>query len=641
MSPRTPRSFTPDQERAISAGDREVLVVAPAGSGKTEVLVQRVIRTLEQSSGEAFRLLAVTFTVKAAEELKQRAREAIADELWRVDADTIHGFALDWLKRYGKEIGVGPDVVVFADDIDRIAVIAGYLRSLGLGGDVEDDGTSMKGLLEAIDAHRTRHSGRDCGCGENYRYYGVSLEEIADAYGAALRAQGAIDFPGMLLGLSELIEEDEWVLEHFRSLYRYILVDEGQDLTAIQSNLLRRLAGDSIDLFVVADDKQSIRGYAGGAFSHAKALVPSAARAPLHLRHNFRCATTILCAAEAVLRAGSVGRPVAPLKNAPPGEVSFREMSTPEAEAEWIASWVADLLESGLGDHMVAEGEDVAIVPEEVAIAARTRWALPPVMEALAKRDLEFVIQTEARVFLPEPETRLFVDALAFGVNNKDAPAARRVLEELRELTSNELPTDPLIALRSVANGTLGALGGLVTRGLQGGEDFERAMDDLGGAGSEHGWAEGARTLSEVWRAYRATTAVQDRSAQGYLVHLAKTLRTRPSDPGVRLLTIDRAKGLEFKAVGLVGVRDGQIPDYRANSSRELSEERRRLYVAMTRAARELVVTWPVRTRDRYGGVHWQSPSRFLVEAGLVNPDGSTPQRTGNDGVGAPATGPA
>jgi DNA helicase-2/ATP-dependent DNA helicase PcrA len=86
----------------------------------------------------------------------------------------------------------------------------------------------------------------------------------------------------------------------------------------------------------------------------------------------------------------------------------------------------------------------------------------------------------------------------------------------------------------------------------------------------------------------------------------------------VRLLTIDRAKGLEFKAVALVGVRDGLIPHYRANSPHENKEERRRLYVAMTRAARELVVTWPTETVDRYGRTHWQAPSRFLVDAGLL-----------------------
>ena len=102
-----------------------------------------------------------------------------------------------------------------------------------------------------------------------------------------MRAQGAIDFPGMLLSLADLLDEDPWVLEHFQSLYRCILVDEGQDLTAIQSDLLRRLAGDVVSLFVVADDRQSIRGYAGGGFSHAQELVPSAAHAPLHLHHKF------------------------------------------------------------------------------------------------------------------------------------------------------------------------------------------------------------------------------------------------------------------------------------------------------------------------------------------------------------------
>ena len=584
--------------------------------------MQRVIRTLERSAGEAFRLLVVTFTVKAAEELKQRARQSIADELWRVDADTIHGFSLDWLKRYGKDIGIDPDVVVLSDDIDRVAVIAGYLQSMGLR-DVRDDdgGVGMRDLLKNIDAHRTRHNGRKCACSQDYSYHGVSLEELADAYGAALRAQGAIDFPGMLLGMAELLDEDQWVLDHFRTLYRYILVDEGQDLTAIQSSLLRRLAGDRVSVFVVADDRQSIRGFAGGAFSHAKALVPSAAHAPLHLQHNFRCARAILCAAEAVLRPTEGERYVVPLENAPPGKVSFLAAPSPEEEADRIASWISGLLEYGLGGDMVAEGEDPSVVPEDVAVVARTRWTLAPVIEALTGLNIEFVVQTDARVFLPEPEARLFVDGLSFGVNNRDTPAARRIGDELRELTGSELPADPLQALHSVRNDALMSLADLVTRGLRGGGDFERAMNDLAAAGRDHGWPEGARTLTDVWGDYRTATTVQDRSPEGYLVHLARTLRTRPRDPGVRLLTIDRAKGLEFKAVALVGVRDGQIPDYRANSSRERNEERRRLYVAMTRAARELVVTWPTTTVDRYGRTHWQSPSPLLVEAGLVDAD--------------------
>jgi len=111
---------------------------------------------------------------------------------------------------------------------------------------------------------------------------------------------------------------------------------------------------------------------------------------------------------------------------------------------------------------------------------------------------------------------------------------------------------------------------------------------------------------------------VQDRSPKGFLVHLARTQRTRPTDPGVRLLTIDRAKGLEFKAVALLGAREGLIPHYRSDTPEERNEDRRRLYVAMTRASRELLISWPATTYDRFGRLHAQTPSRFLVEAGLV-----------------------
>ena len=620
MSRRVPRSLTSDQERAISAEGSEVLVVAPAGSGKTEVLIRRVIRTLERSAGESFRLLVVTFTVKAAEELRRRAQEAVAEELWRVDADTIHGFALDWLRRYGKEVGVGPDVVVLSDDVDRAAVVSTYLQSVGRDTSIGDGlDTDMRSLLDAIDTHRLQHDVTDGGRDSSRSYFGVALGELTEAYEASLIDRGAIDFPGMLLGLGRLLHADEWVLSHFRTLYREILVDEGQDLTEVQAKLLRHLAGESIGLFVVADDKQSIRGYAGGAFKYAKKLVPNAANVPLRLRHNFRCAQRIVCAAESVLQplpdgAHDVDSP----ENMPAGKVSAIPMTSPETEAEHIASWACRLIELGLDIDTTAEGEDTSVVPEDIAIFGRTRWTLAPVVESLKKRGLELTIQTESGVFLKEPEARLFVDCLGLGLNDKDAPAARRALEELRELMPQHRCDDPLEALRRADDESLRALGDLVERALRGRDDFAQVMDALPATGQAHGWQDSARTLGNVWTDYRSRTSAQDRSPKGFLVHLARTQRTRPTDPGVRLLTIDRAKGLEFKAVALVGARDGLIPHYRADSPQEQDEDRRRLYVAMTRASRELLVSWPKTTQDRYGRLHTQTPSPFLVEAGLV-----------------------
>src|SRR5690606_19840390 len=97
---------TPDQQRAVKSNDSAVLLIAPAGSGKTEVLIRRAIRILNETRGESFRILAVTFTVKAADELRQRVDRMVGEEAWRVDADTIHGFALDWLRQYGESVGV-------------------------------------------------------------------------------------------------------------------------------------------------------------------------------------------------------------------------------------------------------------------------------------------------------------------------------------------------------------------------------------------------------------------------------------------------------------------------------------------------------------------------------------------------------
>ena len=123
--------------------------------------------------------------------------------------------------------------------------------------------------------------------------------------------------------------------------------------------------------------------------------------------------------------------------------------------------------------------------------------------------------------------------------------------------------------------------------------------------------------LFEVWRDYATLTSVQRRSLQGFARHLYRARLAKPSDPGVRLLTIHKVKGLEFKAVCLVGAFEGSLPHYRSKSDVEIDEERRAFYVAITRASRDLLITYPVKTVDHYGRTHLQKASRFISEANV------------------------
>src|SRR3954466_13394888 len=150
-----PASLTPEQRDAVEHDGHRVLVVASAGSGKTEVLTRRLGRILLDSAGDSFRCLAVTYTVKAAQEMRRRIELSVADESWRVDADTLHGFALDQLRQHGQCVDVAPDVVVYSEDADRLRLLHEYLRSLGLQQIAEQNPRALVEVLAAIDEHRT------------------------------------------------------------------------------------------------------------------------------------------------------------------------------------------------------------------------------------------------------------------------------------------------------------------------------------------------------------------------------------------------------------------------------------------------------------------------------------------------------
>lgn len=613
-------SLTADQQTAVDAADSRILLLAPAGSGKTEVLARRVERILGASQGEAFRVLTVTYTVKAAEELRSRIEETVSRDAWRMDCSTLHAFALDLLRRYGSSVGVGPGVVVFSDDTDRVRVIEDYLRTLGHSSGVISPALVRAALSDMDEARtfRPREALRD----KTYGDLSAGLVELYDAYLGGLAKSNGIDFPGMLSKLIDALDADAWIAENFQRTYGHVLIDEAQDLTPAQVTALSGLIGDAVSVFGVADERQSINAFSGGGFENARRLVGSEATT-LHLHHNFRCSRAVLDAAERVAEQLATSQRAPDGTGAPPGDFTIAKSPTERDEASDLTSWIEVLLANGLPASVVAPGEDTRVAPEEIAVIARARWQLAAIIERLRERSISTSLNLDASGFLAHSEGRLFFETLGTIADPTDRPAKRRFADEFAVVTQIEAAEsdayfDALTCLDSVQQPTTNAIAAHVRQFTSNTHDLEGLLASLGAHFAGALWSEDAAILQRLWESYRISVNAPRRSLKGFLRHVAKNQTAKPSDPGVRILTIHRVKGLEFKAVAIVGAYEGAIPDFRARSLKQLQEERRTLYVAMTRARRTLRVSWPQTTRDRYDRIHHQQPSRFLLEAGLL-----------------------
>ena len=612
-----PRQLTPDQQAVVNARAQSALVIAPAGSGKTEVLVRRIERLLDESPRESFRLLAVTFTVKAADELKGRLSQSVGEEAWRVDANTIHGFALDWLQRSGQPVGISPDVIVYAQTRDCVDLLRRFLDSVE---ESHFDDRTLLQVLTQINDLRTRLVRPSEAPNQAFIGSSFHLPELYEAYLTALDSAGGIDFPGMLAKLLELFEADPAVLRRIQRTYHQILVDEGQDLTHAQAELLHRIVGDALELFVLADDRQAINGWAGGGMKWAQMLVgPNHKR--FELRHNFRSATRILSLSRQVAHHFNPPRTDGRTPpGAPKGLIIARMAEDSAEEAQVVVDWVDELILKGLDSSLLVPGEEPRITAEDIAVIARTRYGLDDVQEELRARGYQVSVQVDSGNLLGSSEARLFYALLEVRANAHNRPALRRIEEELfnilgdyPELSGEQYSlTDVLTAVSGTPSDSVVEL---VVHSPLDGDSLEELMVALRHGG--YFLTSDLERLVGWWTEYRASTALQDRNLGGFLRYLLRVQQTRPDEPGIRLTTTHRSKGLEFRAVAIVGLTQGAFPDYRSLSDQEAVEaERRAFYVSITRASRALLLTWPQKRRTRYGE-RTAEPSQFLLEAGL------------------------
>jgi len=522
--------LNPEQRRAAEAVRGPVCILAGAGSGKTTTITRRIPQQVAAGPFEPTQIMAVTFTDKAAGEL--RARLAVLG-VQRVRAGTFHSAALRQLRHFAPET-VGKILPSKALVLRQIANGLPAPFKFRPAGDLATEIEWAKNRRITVARYRAEAERREP------PIPGDLMHRVYRDYEKRKEAEGALDFEDLLELAVQLFERDERACETFRAQYRAFTVDEYQDVNLLQQQLLEHWVGDRDDLCVVGDDYQSIYAFTGAGPEHLLA-VPS--RYPnalvVRLEENYRSTPQVLeLANRLVPNLGGAEKVLRPTRDDGPEPV-VRPFATPEAE----------------GREIVAAIRTLGVPPEEVAILSRTNARLTDFEELLHEAHIPFQ-----------------------GASLLQRDAARRIVRRLERLA---------------------------------GVDAEEAVR---AAALEAGWLPqlpdklGDRELVRQTDLARlvALASVFDGDAVAFVEDLRR--RFDPggdSAKGVHLLTLHRAKGLEFEAVFLPRLEEKELPSRQARTPAEVAEERRLLYVGMTRAKRVLWLTWSA------------TPSRFLAELGV------------------------
>lgn len=631
---------TKQQQAIMDLDGGSFLVIAPPGSGKTTVLTERVARLVANPS-DTFRVLALTFTNKASANMRNRLFEAVGEHSERVTACTFHAFCLDVLRNYGDEVAVPSNVSIYENDGDQIAALHRGLVDDGLIAD-SDDAETVK-LLRHLHAHIGKLKRKLINAVDIAKVVeerGVPVRAAYAAYDRTLRLYNALDFDDLIFFAFRLFTTAPRIASHYRRMYRYIVVDEAQDTSSAQYGVLRALCGDSHrNVMLVADADQSIFQFAGATMENLTTFEREFAATRVSLTQNFRCADSIARSANKLIEKNPKRITTGDIMTSAllaSGSVGASSYADENTEARAVSAIVAQLLSNGLDLSWVYSDESTAVEPEDICILGRSRYALEGVLAELTAHKILYQFSTGRKGLFETVAFRAFDSVLRHAQNPKDVLARRALLnlipEDPNRLTSDDGPPGGLLPMvvadafepaRTILAPTLGllqdvtALNAVITdvvaaaRTVVVANEQQRAMV-----------LADAATLATRWEHFFRRTPQAERTISGFLSDLALTTRSGVEGPGVRVLTIHAAKGLEFRAVILVGMNEDSFPDYRSTSSNDnLAEERRNAYVAITRAERMLRLTRPRSRMMPWGEAKRQHASRFLLEAGIVMHD--------------------
>lgn len=605
-----------EQRRAVTFGEGPLLVVAGAGSGKTRVLTYRMAWLLASGRAKPHNLLAVTFTNKAAGEMRERVSRLLGQLPPGGFVGTFHRFALGLLRSYPEKVGLKRRFVI-ADEDEQRRLVEAALSELG----VPASQLSPRAARSAISRIKN-------GSGEDNGELGSLLREVMACYQMKIQQAGAIDFDDMLTLACRLLSEDRALRERLRQQYSYILVDEFQDTNPVQMELLRHLGGPRPNLTAVGDEDQSIYRFRGAELAHILRFEQTYPGACIvTLGNNYRSAEPILKAAASVIAHNRQRRNKVLRSRAPGGEPVTVWAAQDEAhEASLVVTDIQRERAEGTGSIAVLFRINALSRPLEAELV---RWGVPyrivGGMRFWDRAEVRHALAYLRLLVNPNDELafRRVVNVPARGIGaatlDRLAEVARRrscsLPEASREGGGELLPRAREALARfwhlveSWRAHDQNALAPLVTRVLE--------ESGLASQYNPHDDEDQAR-LANLDQLVNAAAEAQQRglSLAGFLdeVALLADADTETEVGSVLLSTLHAGKGLEFDVVYLIGLEEGLLPLLRDRGDADDEEEERRLmYVGMTRAKRKLVLSY-ARTRRLHGESHATRPSRFLAE---------------------------
>jgi DNA helicase II / ATP-dependent DNA helicase PcrA len=623
----------PQREAVVYPGG-PLLVLAGAGSGKTRVLTHRIAHLVGTGQAQASEILAITFTNKAANEMRGRVELLVGRSVRAMWVMTFHAACTRMLRAHADKLGYTRQFTIY-DQADSRRLIKRCMEDAGVDpkrftpSAIHNQISDAKNHMQDAEAYSQLVGG----------FFERTVADVYALYERELHRMNAMDFDDLLVRSVNVLEMFAEVRTKYQEAFRHILVDEYQDTNPVQYRWLQLLAGERRNLTVVGDPQQSIYGFRGADITNIlnfESEFPDAH--VVKLEQNYRSTQTILDAANAVIAHNRSSKEMHLWTDLGQGDpIKIREMDDERAEGRFVVGEIERLVDGGAAHS-------------EVAVFYRTNAQSRAVEEALVQADVGYQVIGGTK-FYERLEIKDAVGYLTALVNPRDEGAFTRIVNSPKR----GIGATSVAKVLSHANTTgesvwdvasdPSAIPGLGAAAVKAIGRFMDTMNALREQEREHGpvahllnevldqsgyldWLQSERTIEAQGRIenleelvsvaaeYDVSELAEEHTVAEFLqqVSLVADADTRADDTGlVTLMTLHNAKGLEYPIVFLVGLEDGIFPHSRALEEGDVEEERRLCYVGITRAQRDLYITY-ARQRTVFGSFNYSMPSRFLAE---------------------------